>query len=313
LEARTVFRGRHFVTLNEYTSEEIHILLRLAARLKDERRAGIPHALLPGKTLAMIFEKPSTRTRVAFEVGMHQLGGHVLFLWPAEIQLKTGETITDTARVLGRYVDAIAARTFAHSDIEALAASAGVPVINALSDLLHPCQSLADLLTIQEKKGRLAGVTLAYIGDANNVAHALIEAAAKVGMHMRLGTPRGFEPQPLVWERALAAARRSGARLEVTEDPVAAVRGADVVYTDTWTSMGQEDDRDRRMKVFQPYQVDERMMAHADPDAIFMHCLPAHRGEEVTDAVLDGPRSVVLDAAENRLHTQKAILVLLLA
>jgi ornithine carbamoyltransferase len=306
-----VFRG-HFVTLNDCTSEEVHTLLRLAARLKDERRAGIPHALLTGKTLAMIFEKPSTRTRVSFEVGMHELGGHVLFLWPAEIQLKTGETIADTARVLGRYVDAIAARTFAHSDVEALAATAGVPVINALSDLLHPCQSLADLMTIQEKKGRLAGVTLAYVGDANNTAHALLEAAAKVGMHVRVGAPAGYQPLPLVWERAALAARRTGARLEVTEDPVEAVRGADVVYTDTWTSMGQETERETRLRVFQPYQVNERLLAGADPDCIFMHCLPAHRGEEVVDAVLDGPRSVVLDQAENRLHTQKALLVLLL-
>jgi ornithine carbamoyltransferase len=308
-----VLRGRHFVTLNDYTSEEIHTLLRLAARLKDERVAGIPHRLLPGKTLAMIFEKPSTRTRVAFEVGMLQLGGHVLFLWPAEIQLKTGETIADTARVLGRYVDAIAARTYTHADIEALATSAGVPVINALSDLLHPCQALADLLTIQEKKGRLAGITAAFVGDSNNVAHALVEGAAKVGMHVRVGSPAGYQPSPLIWERALAVARRSGARLEVTEDPVEAVRGADIVYTDTWTSMGHEAERDVRLKVFQPYQVDERLLAHADPDCLFMHCLPAHRGEEVVDAVLDGPRSVVLDAAENRLHTQKAILVLLLS
>jgi ornithine carbamoyltransferase len=308
-----VFRGRNFISLDDYTSEELHILLRLAARFKDERRAGIAHALLPGKTLAMIFEKPSTRTRVAFEIGMHQLGGHVLFLWPAEIQLKTGETIADTARVLGRYVDAIAARTYAHADIESLAATAGVPVINALSDLLHPCQSLADLLTIQEKKGRLAGLTLAYVGDANNVAHALVEGAAKVGMHVRVGAPRGYQPLPVIWERAVTAARRTGARLEISEDPVEAVRGADVVYTDTWTSMGQEAEREVRERVFQPFQVNAKLMAHADPQALFMHCLPAHRGEEVTDAVLDGPQSVVLDAAENRLHTQKALLALLLA
>ena len=306
------FRGRSFVSMHDWTSEDILTILRVASRLKDEQRSGVPHRVLLGKTLAMIFQKTSTRTRVSFEVGMDQLGGHALFLSSNDIQLKLGETIHDTAKVLGRMVDGIMARVYAHSDVEDLARWAGVPVINGLSDLLHPCQALADLLTIQEKKGRLAGLQLAYVGDSNNVTHSLLEAGAKVGMHVRVGSPAGYQPQPAMLERTRAVARRTGARLEVTEDPHAAVAGADVVYTDTWASMGQEAEHEARVRVMRPYQVNARLLADADPDCIFLHCLPAHRGEEVTDEVLDGPHSVVFDEAENRLHAQKALLTLLL-
>jgi ornithine carbamoyltransferase len=298
--------------MHDWTSEELLTILRVASRLKDEQRTGTPHRVLQGKTLAMIFQKTSTRTRVSFEVGMDQLGGHALFLSSNDIQLKLGETIHDTAKVLGRMVDGIMARVYAHSDVEDLARWSGVPVLNGLSDLLHPCQALADLLTIQEKKGRLAGLQLAYVGDSNNVTHSLLEAGAKVGMHVRVGSPAGYQPQPAMLERTRAVARRTGARLEVTEDPHAAVAGADVVYTDTWASMGQEAEHEARVRVMRPYQVNARLVADADPDCIFLHCLPAHRGEEVTDEVIDGPHSAVFDEAENRLHAQKALLALLL-
>jgi len=305
-------RGRSFVSMHDWSSEEIATLLRLAQRFKDERRADIAHLVLPGKTLAMIFQKTSTRTRVSFEVGMRQLGGHALFLSSSDIQLKLGETIADTARVLGRMVDGIMARTYAHADVEELARWSGVPVINGLSDRLHPCQALADLMTIVETKGRLAGLVLAYVGDSNNVTHSLLEAAAKTGMTMRVGSPRGYHPDPAILETARAAARATGATLTVTEDPFEAVHGADVVYTDTWASMGQEAEHDARARVMRPYQVNAKLVAGAAPEWIFLHCLPAHRGEEVTDEIIDGPHSVVFDEAENRLHAQKALLALLL-
>ncbi len=308
-----MLRGRSFVTMLDFSTEEIHTLLRVATRFKDDLNAGLPHPLLPGRTLAMIFAKPSTRTRVSFEIGMRHLGGHALFLAASDIQLGTGESLADTARVLGRMANGIVARTYAHEDVEQLAKYAGVPVINGLSNLHHPCQALADLLTIQEKKGRLAGIQLAYVGDSNNVTHSLLEAGAKVGMHVRVGSPAGYQPDPEVWERASVEARRTGARLEVMEDPVEAVQGAQVVYTDTWVSMGWEAEREERVRLFRPYQVNDALLAHAHPEAIFLHCLPAHRGEEVTNEILDGPRSAVFDAAENRLHAQKAILALLMA
>ncbi len=312
-EAEVGFRGRSFLSMDDWSSQEIHTLLRLAARLKDEHRAGIPHALLSGKTLAMIFQKTSTRTRVSFEVGMRQLGGHALFLSSSDIQLKLGETVADTARVLGRMVDGIMARVFAHQDVVDLARYSGVPVINGLSDLLHPCQALADLLTIQEHKGRLAGLRLAYLGDSNNVTHSLLEASAKSGLEMRVGSPAGYQPDPAVLERARAAARDTGAKLLVTADPAEAASGADVVYTDTWASMGQEAQHEARAKVLRPYQVTSQLLSKAAPDCLFMHCLPAHRGEEVVDEIIDGPHSVVFDEAENRLHAQKALLALLMA
>jgi ornithine carbamoyltransferase len=308
-----VLRGRSFVAIHDYTSDEVHTMLRLATRLKDELYAGARHPLLAGKTLAMIFQKTSTRTRVSFEVGMMQLGGHALFLSSADIQLKLGETIADTARVLGRMVNGIMARTYAHSDVEDLARYSGVPVINGLSDRLHPCQAMADLLTIQEKKGRLAGIRLAYVGDSNNVTHSLLEAGAKAGMDVRVGSPRGYQPDAVILEQAREAARHTGGSIVVTEDPIEAVRDADVIYTDTWASMGQEAEHDQRVKVFRSYQVNSRLVAEAAEDYLFMHCLPAHRGEEVVDDILDGPHSVVFDEAENRLHAQKAILALLMS
>jgi ornithine carbamoyltransferase len=307
------FRGRSFVSIHDYTSEEVLTMLRLATRLKDELYAGAPHPLLAGKTLAMIFQKTSTRTRVSFEVGMAQLGGHALFLSSADIQLKLGETIADTARVLGRMVQGIMARTYAHADVVDLARHSGVPVINGLSDWLHPCQAMADLMTIQEKKGRLAGLRLAYVGDSNNVTHALLQAGSRVGMRVAVASPRGYQPDPEVLAQSRAAAHHTGGDVLVTEDPLEAVRGADVVYTDTWASMGQEAEHEARARVFRPYQVNPRLVAEAAEDWIFMHCLPAHRGEEVVDEVMDGPHSVVFDEAENRLHVQKAILALLMS
>ena len=305
-------RGRSFISMHDFDAEEIATMLRVATRLKDELRAGKEHRLLRGRTLGMIFQKNSTRTRVSFEVGMGQLGGQALFLSSQDLQLNRGETIADTARVLGRYLDGIMARTYAHADVEDLARYSGVPVINGLSDLLHPCQGLADLLTIQEKKGRLAGIKLAYVGDSNNVTHSLLQAGALMGMQVRVGSPAGYQPQPDILAQTQALAARSGAEIRVVEDPVTAVRGADVIYTDTWASMGQEAEHDQRVRLFRPYQVHAALMAQAAPDALFMHCLPAHRGEEVTDEVMDGPHSVIFDQAENRLHAQKAILALLM-
>ena len=303
-------RGRSFISLHDYDAEDLTTILRLAVQLKDELRVGKPHPLLAGRTLGMIFQKNSTRTRVSFEVGMAQLGGQALFLSSADLQLHRGETVADTARVLGRYLDGIMARTYAHADVEDLARYSGVPVINGLSDLLHPCQAMADLLTIQEKTGRLAGIRLSYVGDANNVSNSLMQAGAILGLHVRIGSPAGYQPQPEMLAQARALAARSGAEIHVIEDPVEAVRDADVVYTDTWASMGQEAEHEKRVRIFRPYQVHAQLMARAAKNAVFMHCLPAHRGEEVTDEVMDGAQSVILDQAENRLHVQKAILAL---
>ena len=244
---------------------------------------------------------------------MAQLGGHALFLSSQDLQLRRGETVADTARVLGRYVDGIMARTYAHADVEELARWSGVPVINGLSDLHHPCQALADLLTIQEKKGRLAGIRLAYLGDSNNVTNSLMQAGAIVGMQVRVGSPPGYQPAPDMMASVRPLAAQSGAEIRVVEDPAAAVRDADVVYTDTWASMGQEAEHEQRVRALGAYQVNAKLFCQAAGDALFMHCLPAHRGEEVTDEVLDGPHSVVVDQAENRLHAQKALLALLMA
>ncbi|MFQ5599966.1 MAG: ornithine carbamoyltransferase [Candidatus Krumholzibacteriia bacterium] len=306
------FRGRSFISIHEYSSEELQTILRVASRLKDELRTHTPHPLLVGQTLGMVFQKSSTRTRVSFEVGMSQLGGRALFLSSSDLQLGRGETIADTARVLGRYLNGIMARTYAHSDVEDLARYSGVPVINGLSDLLHPCQAMADLLTVQEKKGHLEGLALAYLGDSNNVTHSLLQAGARMGMRVRVGSPSGYQPQPQILERARQMARSSGAEILVTEDPVEAVRGVDVIYTDTWASMGQEVEHEERVRALRSYQVNTELLSHAADDVLFMHCLPAHRGEEVTDDVMDSVRSVVFDEAENRLHVQKAILALLM-
>ncbi|NUK28757.1 ornithine carbamoyltransferase [Parageobacillus sp. VR-IP] len=305
-------KGKDFLTLMDISSEDIHDLLALAAQLKEKRLAGQSYTPLTGKTLAMIFEKPSTRTRVSFEVGMIQLGGSALYLNSNDLQLGRGETIADTARVLSQYVDAIMIRTFAHSKVEELAQYAAIPVINGLTDDDHPCQALADLLTIYEVKKELKGLKLAYVGDGNNVAHALMIAAAKVGMDCTIACPPGYEPKETYVNAAVQIGKQSGADIAVTHDPIEAVADADVIYTDVWTSMGQEQESEQRLAAFQEFQVNGKLVKHAKPDYMFLHCLPAHRGEEVTADVIDGPNSYVFQQAGNRLHVQKAILVSLL-
>lgn len=301
-----------FISLHDLTKEQISALLELALKLKKEQKAGIPHPLLAGKTLAMIFTKSSTRTRVSFEVGMTQLGGYPLFLSSNDIQLGRGETIYDTAKVLERYVDGIMIRTYSHQDVLDLAEHADIPVINALTDLLHPCQVLADLQTIYEKKGKLEGLKLAYIGDGNNMANSIMYGCGKMGLNCAIAAPAGFMPDEGVTENAKADFQKSGASLLLTHDPAEAVRGADVVYTDTWVSMGMEAEKAERVKLFQPYQVNGELFAHAKDDALFMHCLPAYRGFEVTAEVIDGKNSVIFDEAENRLHAQKAVMAALM-
>lgn len=306
---------KDLVTLADVTRSEMEAWFRLALNLKKEQKSGKKHhLLLAGKILAMIFQKPSTRTRVSFESGMAQLGGAALYLSSSDIQIGRGETIADTARVLSRYVDVIMARVYAHGDIEELARSATVPVINGLSDFSHPCQALADYLTIWEKKKNLKGLLLVYVGDGNNVAHSLIYAGAKLGVSVVCVTPPGYEPSSRVVEAARADAAKNGSRVIVTNDVKEGVRGADIIYTDVWASMGQEAQHEKRVKLFAPYQVNERLMGlTGKDDTIFMHCLPAHRGEEVSNGVMEGPASVVFDQAENRLHIQKAVLVSLVS
>lgn len=304
--------GRDFLSIDDLSTDELSHLLAYATELKAATHAGEPTAPLRGKTLAMIFEKPSLRTRVTFEVGMWQLGGHALYLGPQDIQMGTRESVGDVAANLERWVSGIMARTFSHGTQVQLAAGADIPVINGLSDLEHPCQVLADLLTMLEHFGRLAGARAAWVGDGNNVCHSLLLGCAKVGAHLRVATPPGYGPRETVVTRAVEIGRQTGATIAVGTDPVAAVEGADVIYTDVWTSMGQEAERDARRKIFQPFQVNAALLAAAGPRAVVMHCLPAHRDEEITDEVLDGPQSIVLDQAENRLHAQKALLALLL-
>jgi ornithine carbamoyltransferase len=304
-------RRRHFLSLKDWSREEIESLFDLAAGMKADPRTW--SEALKGRSLAMVFQKPSTRTRVSFEVGMFQLGGQALFLGADDIQLHRGETVQDTAAVLSRYVDGIMARVFAHQDVLDLARHGTVPVINGLSDLLHPCQALADYFTLRERRGQVSGLKMAYIGDGNNVCHALMFGAVKLGCPMSVGCPKGHEPNKLIVKSAAREAQKLGSPApEVTYDPMVAVTGADVVYTDVWASMGQESEQEKRLKAFQGYQVTPAMMAAAKPEAVFMHCLPAHRGEEVDAAVIDGPQSVVFDEAENRLHVQKAVLVTLM-
>jgi ornithine carbamoyltransferase len=305
-------KGKSLASLYDLTREEIEEILKMSELLKFRLLQGQEHLLLKGKTLAMIFEKPSTRTRVSFEVGMWQLGGYALYLSSSDLQLGRGETIADMARVLSRYVDGIMARVFAHQTILDLISFSKVPVINGLSDYSHPCQGLADLFTILEKKGKLSGLRLAYIGDGNNVAHSLIYGCSKVGMNITLGCPKRYEPYPQVVSRGKEEARKNGCEVNVTNDPKEAVKGADIVYTDVWTSMGKEEERKKRSKIFRPFQVNAKLIKLAKEDHIFMHCLPAHRGEEVTDEVADSENSVIFDQAENRLHTQKALLSLIM-
>ena len=303
---------KDFISLHDISHEELENLLSLAAKLKSEVKSGIPHPILKGKTLGMIFTKSSTRTRISFEVGMTQLGGYPLFLSSNDIQLGRGESIYDTAKVMERYLDAIMIRTYAHSDVLELAENADIPIINALTDLLHPCQVLADLLTTYEHKRKLEGLKLAYIGDGNNMAHSLMYGCAKANMNCAVATPKGYECDGEVVENAKDDFKKSGKELIITNDPIEAIKGADVVYTDTWVSMGMESEKEERVKAFGGYCVDEKLFANADKDAIFMHCLPAYRGFEVTSGVIDGPHSVIFDEAENRLHAQKAVLVTLM-
>jgi ornithine carbamoyltransferase len=303
---------RHFLTLADFTSEELQEMLDLAVRIKSAQQEDGSEPLLKNKVLGMIFQKPSLRTRVSFDVAMLQLGGNALYLSPNEIQLGKRESVADVARVISRYVDVVMARVFGHYDIVELAQYATIPVINGLSDYSHPCQGMADFLTIQERKGALAGKKLTFLGDGNNVSTTLLFGAAKLGMDFAIATPKGYELHPAVWDMGRQFAAESGAQLLATNDPVEAIAGADAVYTDAWASMGQEAEAAKRREVFPPYRIDEDLLAYAKEDAMVMHCLPAHRGEEITNAVADGPQSALFDEAENRLHAQKAVLVWLL-
>jgi len=305
-------RGRDFVSMDDLSPEEVRFVLDTGVDLKRRAKAGDRPALLTGRVLAMIFEKPSLRTRVTFEVGMWELGGHAVYLAPQDVQLGARESVPDVARNLERWVGGIMARTFAHRTVQTLAEHARIPVINGLSDLEHPCQILGDLLTIRERFGHLDGLRVAWVGDGNNVCHSLLLGAAKVGMHVAVATPVRYAPDPAIVARAREIAPASGSRIEVGTDAKAAARGADVIYTDVWVSMGQEAEREAKIKAFSGYQVNGALTAQAAARAVVMHCLPAHRGEEITGEVLDGPQSVVLDQAENRLHAQKALLSLIL-
>ncbi|WP_420894173.1 ornithine carbamoyltransferase [Staphylospora marina] len=305
-------KGQDFLTLEGLSPSGLQSLVELAHQMKTQRQLWSIGAPLKGKTLAMIFDKPSTRTRVSFEVGMAQLGGHALNLQREELQMGRGESVEDTAKVLSRYVDAILIRTFSQELVEELATHAEIPVINGLTDLYHPCQILADLLTLWEVKGTLSGLKLTYVGDGNNVLHSLMHGAALAGIHLHISTPPGYEPLPEVWKQAEEMAALTGGSLHFSHDPFVAVQGADAVYTDVWASMGQEEEKEKRLRDFQGYQVNETLMALAKEDAVFLHCLPAYRDWEVSPGVIDGPRSVVFDQAENRLHAQKALLMALL-
>jgi ornithine carbamoyltransferase len=308
-ETASTLQGRDFLTIAEFTEDELKTFLQTAVALKAMQKQGVSHHFLEGQTLAMIFEKASTRTRVAFEVGMYHLGGSALYLSSKDIQIGRGETIADTAKVLSRFVDGIMIRTFGHEVVEELAANADVPVINGLTDTHHPTQIIADLLTIFEHKGKLEGLKTCFIGDGyNNMAHSLMEGAAAVGMDMTVSSPKGYEPDAAIFEAAKARGTKNGCTIAFTNSPQEAAEGCDVVITDTWLSMGDEDETEKRLHDFQGFQVDDALVALAKPDHIFMHCLPAHRGEEVTESVIDGAHSVVFDEAENRLHAHKAIL-----
>lgn len=303
--------GRSLVSLKDFSTEQIHEVIQTAAALKLERKRGQAHPLLAGKTLGMIFQKPSLRTRVSFEAGMTQLGGHAIYLSPTDISLGKRETTEDIAQVLSRYCDIIMARVFGHDIVEGLAKHATVPVINGLSDEEHPCQVLADLQTVYEKKGRLAGLKMAYVGDGNNMAHSLMFGCARVGMNMTAVTPESYAPLDRVVADASSIGRATGCTIDVSHDVAKGVAGADVVYTDVWASMGQEAEAAERAKIFKPFQVNMKLMAHADRDAIFLHCLPAHYGEETDYETTRSKHSAIFDQAENRLHAQKALMVLI--
>ncbi|MFL6029129.1 MAG: ornithine carbamoyltransferase [Gaiellaceae bacterium] len=306
--ASAQLKGRSFTRIADWSASELERVLDLADELKEQQKRREPHHLLPGRTLGMIFQKPSTRTRVSFEVGIYQLGGLGLYLSAADLQLGRGETIKDTALVLSRYLDGIMIRTFAQSDVEALAEHASVPVINGLTDSSHPCQALADVMTIRERFGRLEELKVVYLGDGNNVCASLMVACAKLGAAFVAATPAGYRPT----DEAVEIARQEGGSVELVDDPRAAVEGADVLYTDVWTSMGQDDEREQRLRDLAGYGIDADLVARAGDDAIVLHCLPAHYGEEITEDVLYGPRSAVWDEAENRLHAQKALMALVM-
>ena len=310
IEVPEHLKGRDFTRMALWNPEDIRTVLDLADELKELQRRREDHRLLPGRTLGMIFQKPSTRTRVSFEVGIAQLGGNALYLRADDLQLGRGETIKDTAVVLSRYLDAIMIRTYSQDDVEELARHSSVPVVNGLTDVAHPCQALADLMTIRERLGRLSGVKVAYLGDGNNVCASLMLGASKFGMRFAAATPPGYEPEETVVKSARRSAVQSGGTVELTHDPRQAARGADVLYTDVWTSMGQDEERQRRLQDLAGFGIDSDVVAAAASDAIVLHCLPAHYGEEITEEVLYGPQSAVWDEAENRLHAQKALLAL---
>jgi ornithine carbamoyltransferase len=308
----TDLKGRSFTRVSSWSGDELLQLLDLADRLKELQATREEHRLLPGRTLGMIFQKPSTRTRVSFEVGIWQLGGIGLYLSASDLQLGRGETIRDTAAVLSRYLDAIMIRTFAQNDVEQLAEHGDIPVINGLTDDSHPCQALADLMTIRERLGRLEGVRLAYLGDGNNVCASLMVAAAKLGLDFVAATPEGYDPSAEAVANAREAASSSGGSVELVRDPREAASGADALYTDVWTSMGREEERERRLRDLEGYGIDESLLEAAGERAIVLHCLPAHYGEEIAESVLYGPQSAVWDEAENRLHAQKALMALII-
>lgn len=301
---------KDFLEVTDFSTEEILTAFELASKMKS--KPSDYYEALRYKTLALIFEKPSLRTRTTFDVGIQQLGGFSIYLSPAEINLGKRESVYDVAKNLERMVDAIMVRTFGHNIVEDMAKFARIPIINGLTDYAHPCQAMADYFTIQEVKGTIKGLKIVYVGDGNNVAHSLMATAGRLGAHIVVATPRGFEPNLNAYRNAVEAGRRTGAKIEVVNDPVEAVKGADVVYTDVWASMGQEAEAEKRKKIFSTFQVNATLFSYAKSDAIFMHCLPAHRGEEVTDDVIDSPNSVVFQEAENRLHVQKAILYMLM-
>jgi ornithine carbamoyltransferase len=305
-------KGRDFLRVNDWEADELLLVLDLADRLKARQRERIEHRHLEGRSLGMIFQKPSTRTRVSFEVGISQLGGTGLYLAAGDLQLGRGETIKDTGVVLSRYLDGIMIRTFAQADVDALAAAADIPVINGLTDDFHPCQALADVMTIRERLGTFEGVRVTYLGDGNNVCHSLMVACAKLGMGFVAGVPEGYEPSEEVVGWARSAAESSGGSVEITHDPRAAAQGADVLYTDVWTSMGQDEERERRLADLDGFGIDDGVVRLGSERAIVLHCLPAHYGEEITEDVLYGPRSAVFDQAENRLHAQKALMALVI-
>ncbi len=301
---------KHLISLYDCTTEEIENILKLAIKLKADNKAGVTHHLLKGKSLGMIFAKSSTRTRVSFEVGMYQLGGQALYLNSNDIQLGRGESIYDTANVLSRFLDGIMIRTFDHKDVTDLAEYGSISIINGLTDLLHPCQILADLQTIYEHKGKLKGLTVSYVGDGNNISNSLLYGCTKMGININVATPVGYECDALVTERAIETSKKTGCNVLITNDPNEAVKNSDAVITDTWVSMGQEQEKQERIKVFKDYTVTEKLFNTAKDDAIFLHCLPAYRGYEVEKEVIDGPHSVIFDEAENRLHAQKAVMAL---